>query len=100
MLFPFDLHKIVLRPVFWLPFSDFDRMQNAIERMFRGAPVDYSRAGLEKCYNDWIEHVIATVPKEKLLIHNAKEGWKPICDFLGKPVPDCPYPRVNDSAGN
>ena len=23
-----------------------------------------------------------------------KKGWKPLCDFLGKPVPDEPYPRA------
>jgi len=74
-------------------------MENTIERMFRGAPKDYSQAGMEKCYSDWLEHVKTTVPKDRLLVHNAKEGWKPICDFLGKPVPDCPYPRVNDTAG-
>lgn len=74
-------------------------MENTIERMFRGAPKDYSQSGMEKCYSDWLEHVKATVPKDRLLVHNAKQGWKPICDFLGKPVPDCPYPRVNDSAG-
>lgn len=98
MLFPFGLHRYVIRPLFFLPFAEFDRMQDLIERMFRGAPKDYSQAGMEKCYSDWLEHVKATVPKDRLLIHNAKEGWKPICDFLEKPIPDCPYPRVNDTA--
>jgi len=97
MLFPFGLHRYVIRPLIWLPFADFFRMEQTIERMFRGAPKDYSQAGMEKCYSDWLEHVKSTVPKDRLLIHNAKEGWKPICDFLGKPVPDCPYPRVNDT---
>jgi hypothetical protein len=24
------------------------------------------------------------------------DGWEPLCKFLGKPVPDEPFPRVND----
>ena len=24
------------------------------------------------------------------------EGWEPLCRFLGKDVPDVPFPRVND----
>lgn len=25
----------------------------------------------------------------------AGEGWAPLCAFLGKPVPDRPFPRSN-----
>jgi Sulfotransferase domain len=26
-----------------------------------------------------------------------KEGWAPLCAFLGVPVPDAPFPRENTS---
>jgi hypothetical protein len=39
--------------------------------------------------------VQAAIPTENLLVHEAKDGWKPLCDFLGVPVPDTPYPRSN-----
>ena len=39
--------------------------------------------------------VKATIPRERLLVFDAKEGWEPLCRFLGKPVPAEPYPRVN-----
>tara|TARA_Y100000294_G_C8503739_1_gene315904 strand:+ start:17 stop:538 length:522 start_codon:yes stop_codon:yes gene_type:complete len=39
--------------------------------------------------------VRATVPPERLLIHNLGDGWEPLCAFLGKPVPDVPYPSSN-----
>lgn len=39
-----------------------------------------------------------TVPAEKLLVYEVKEGWEPLCAFLGVPVPDKPFPRLNDSA--
>ena len=47
-------------------------------------------------FEDWNAKVIATVPKEKLLVYDVREGWEPLCDFLGLPVPDEPYPRLND----
>ena len=25
------------------------------------------------------------------------QGWEPLCEFLGLPVPDEPFPRVNDA---
>lgn len=49
-------------------------------------------------YNEWVEQVKATVPREKLLIFNVKEGWKPLCDFLDLPIPNQPFPRTNDTA--
>jgi hypothetical protein len=26
------------------------------------------------------------------------DGWEPICELLDLPVPDAPFPRVNDAA--
>ena len=45
-----------------------------------------------------IAEVKRTVPAEKLLVYEVKEGWAPLCAFLGVPVPDKPFPRLNDSA--
>lgn len=36
-----------------------------------------------------------TIPRERLLIYRVSEGWDPLCAFLGVPVPDKPFPRVN-----
>lgn len=36
------------------------------------------------------------VPAAKLLIFQVKEGWQPLCAFLGVPVPNVPFPHVND----
>eukprot|EP01006_Ploeotia_vitrea_P067109 TRINITY_DN96452_c0_g1_i1.p3 TRINITY_DN96452_c0_g1~~TRINITY_DN96452_c0_g1_i1.p3 ORF type:complete len:109 (+),score=18.44 TRINITY_DN96452_c0_g1_i1:360-686(+) len=44
------------------------------------------------------EDVIATVPPEKLLVFDVKDGWGPLCDFLEVPIPEEPFPRVNDKA--
>jgi len=39
-----------------------------------------------------------TVPAERLLEFQVSQGWEPLCGFLGRPVPDLPFPRLNDSA--
>lgn len=39
------------------------------------------------------------VPQDRLLVYNVKEGWEPLCEFLGVPVPeDEPFPHLNDTA--
>jgi len=35
------------------------------------------------------------VPKERLLEWHASEGWGPLCEFLGKEVPEGEFPKVN-----
>ena len=49
-------------------------------------------------YNDWKEEVLKEVPADRLLISQVKEGWGPLCTFLGVPEPDQPFPNVNDTA--
>ena len=49
-------------------------------------------------FNNWVEEVKRTVPKEKLLIFSVKEGWGPLCKFLDAPIPEGPFPNTNDSA--
>ena len=48
-------------------------------------------------FNRHIAEVKATVPAEKLLVFEVSDGWKPLCDFLGVPVPDEEFPYVNES---
>ncbi|KAH0278494.1 hypothetical protein KCU91_g2411, partial [Aureobasidium melanogenum] len=37
------------------------------------------------------------VPKERLLVYRLGSGWEPLCEFLGKEVPDVEFPRVNET---
>lgn len=41
------------------------------------------------------ERAMREVPKERLLVWQASEGWEPICKALGVTVPDEPFPRTN-----
>jgi hypothetical protein len=45
------------------------------------------------------EDVKQYVPPERLLIFEVKQGWEPLCQFLGVPIPqDKPFPHLNDTA--
>lgn len=43
------------------------------------------------------EEVKRAVPADRLLVFRVEEGWQPLCEFLGVPVPSTPFPRVNDT---
>lgn len=42
--------------------------------------------------------VMEHVPEPQLLVFDISEGWEPLCQFLGVPVPDHPFPITNASA--
>ena len=44
-------------------------------------------------HNREVEEV---VPSERLLVWSVEEGWGPLCKFLEVPVPQQPFPHVND----
>ena len=35
------------------------------------------------------------MPRKRLLVYESREGWQPLCAFLGVPVPATLYPKVN-----
>src|SRR5829696_2257851 len=43
------------------------------------------------------EAVLGRVPPERLLVFAVREGWAPLCDFLGVEVPDGHFPRLNEA---
>jgi len=43
-------------------------------------------------HNDYVKK---QAPRDRLLVFEAAQGWEPLCRFLGCPVPDEAYPRVN-----
>lgn len=50
-----------------------------------------------KIFNEYNQTVMRECPKDKLLVFQVEQGWKPLCQFLGCPVPDVPFPHVNDT---
>ena len=41
--------------------------------------------------------VRSITPAERLLEYRLGDGWEPLCKLLGKEIPECNFPRVNDS---
>jgi len=63
-----------------------------------GFPDGLSRDGLIKAFSAHNEAVRSTIPASQLLVYEVKEGWGPLCEFLGTPVPSGPFPRTNNRA--
>jgi len=55
------------------------------------------REDLKAAMERWNDEVKATVPAERLLVWHPKDGWEPLCEFLGVDVPGEPLPNVNDT---
>jgi hypothetical protein len=55
--------------------------------------------------NEWMsnaiqryhEEVKENVPADRLLVWSVGDGWEPLCEFLELPVPQTPFPHLNDS---
>ncbi|KAI1779262.1 hypothetical protein F4818DRAFT_438047 [Hypoxylon cercidicola] len=62
--------------------------QNAAQFIKLGGP------HILEAHNDKVRSL---VPKEQLLEMELSEGWEPLCQFLGLPIPDEPFPRANDA---
>lgn len=75
------------------------------------SPTRYCRTAFVMVWEDYFRHfptngkavyrehyasVRALVPKERLLEYEVKEGWAPLCEFLGQDVPGVPFPTGNE----
>ena len=50
-------------------------------------------------YREHVNMIRGLVPTDRLLEWSVEDGWEPLCKFLGKEVPDEPFPKTNDPAG-
>jgi hypothetical protein len=48
-------------------------------------------------FNRHNEDVKSKVPADRLLVYEVKQGWEPLCEFLGAEAPDEPFPHLNDT---
>ncbi len=102
-IFSFDPGlALKLKMVFSMPFSPTARflfkvilLNNASiwKKHFKGNFADKGFAIQQ--YQAHIEDVKRSIPQERLLLHESKDGWEPICKFLGKEIPSSRYPSTN-----
>lgn len=43
------------------------------------------------------ENVKRKADPNRLVVHEITDGWQPLCDMLGVPVPETPMPHLNDT---
>jgi hypothetical protein len=74
------------------------RMGNEIiwQGTFDGKFEDRSHA--IKVFKRHNEEIRRRVPRDRLLVYEVKEGWGPLCEFLGVEEPEKPFPSLNDAA--
>jgi len=72
-----------------------------VELMMNGVIFDHidgdltDRAFMTGWYAARNQQVIDGLPPERLLVFHPRDGWGPLCAFLGVDVPDYPFPSVN-----
>ena len=114
----YERHYNLFSPVLGLPFNKlvdfsfstrFQKQYDCLDEYQFWTPwyfpwIDYLYKvdrDVKRCihgYSEYIEHVKRQVPRDQLLVFNVKEGWEPLCAFLGKRVPEIPFPHVNTKA--
>lgn len=70
-----------------------EMLERNIWRLFSGRLAD--REHMMACFERHNEEVVRGVPRDRLLVFDAKDGWEPLCAFLGADVPREPFPHVN-----
>ena len=56
---------------------------------------DFSRENVIAEFKRHEQEVRDTIAAERLLVFDARQGWEPLCEFLGVPVPDEEFPKTN-----
>ncbi|MEU4802848.1 sulfotransferase family protein [Actinosynnema sp. NPDC023587] len=75
----------------------FRLVRGIATRTFGGRLED--KAHVVEVYRRHNDEVRAAVPADRLLVHEVKDGWEPLCRFLGVPVPTGrEFPHLNDRA--
>jgi hypothetical protein len=72
----------------------FGEFMGALER--RAFVDPDSREATMKAFSRHNDEVRATVPSERLLVYDIRQGWGPLCDFLECPTPTVDFPNLND----
>ena len=65
------------------------------EQTFGGDMDD--KAAVIQVYEQRIDDVKNTVPADRLLVFDVRDGWDPLCHFLGVPVPQANFPNTNNA---
>ncbi|KAI5918176.1 hypothetical protein F4810DRAFT_602087 [Camillea tinctor] len=80
---------------FWAYHYVFRWHTNMMYRLGCGNWVKVMRKSGPWIVRDHCNMVRGSVPPERLLEWTVEDGWEPLCKFLGKEIPDEPFPHEN-----
>lgn len=91
-----SVHSTIMSPDFraFLANNPFGALNKAVVWDYLGVDLDDKDAMVAR-FNAHVAEVKAGLPADRLLVFNVKQGWGPLCDFLGKRLPEGDFPRVN-----
>jgi len=69
-----------------------------IKRKWHARTKEEMKANLRAAYNEHYNTIRAVTPLDRLLEYELGSGWESLCTFLGKPIPDEPFPHINEKA--
>ena len=92
--------RTAFAPWFLAAVPYLDRFVDMVEKyvwegLFDGRFTDRDHA--ISVFNDHADLVRSTCSSERLLEFEVAQGWEPLCAFLDVPVPDKPFPHLNDT---
>jgi hypothetical protein len=64
-------------------------------QVFDGRISDRSHA--TRVFREHVAEVQSEIPAHRLLTFDLREGWRPLCAFLGVEVPGIAFPKTNSS---
>jgi len=87
---------------FWL--GRIPSLGSAIVQIHAGHSLTLSqaRARSKTAYKHYYRDIRDQLSSEpsRILEFKLEQGWKPLCEFLGKEIPDVPFPHENESERN
>ncbi len=103
----YDMQNVASSPVFSLAALFVPRLRHLRRAALMAADLVWKRTfdgrfeereHAIEVFERWNAAVERRVSAEKLLIYEVKEGWGPLCEFLGVEEPDKPFPHLNTAA--
>jgi len=63
-----------------------------------GFDVDLAGERARARYDEHFAEVVSTIPEDRLLLWEPSQGWGPLCDGLGLPIPDIDPAHTNSTS--
>jgi hypothetical protein len=91
-----DLSLRYIEPL--VGFSGGTATRKLLLGLFDARTPDEARSHARETYDSHGRRIRELVPPDRLLVYRLGDGWGPLCEFLGRDVPDVDFPWLNEAA--